>query len=261
MKRLFIIQTMMLIALMANAQSCPDDNHPHTIDLGLPSGTEWACCNVGASFPEGNGGYYAWGETKEKERYDWSTYFHCDDSKETCHDIGSDIAGTEYDVAHVQWGGSWVMPSKDQFLELVTQCSYTKATKKGVEGGLFTGPSGGTIFLPAADIRWDGFRECIVLGGFYWSSTSESYSDGAYRLSFDLSWGGGSGIEERAHALTVRPVISKDPNGNSVSATSKVFLSSDQNASSCLYDLQGRRLLQQPARGVYIENGRKKLGR
>ncbi len=39
--------------------SCPDGNHPHAIDLGLPSGTKWACCNVGASAPEAYGGYYA----------------------------------------------------------------------------------------------------------------------------------------------------------------------------------------------------------
>ena len=32
--------------------TCPDDNHPHMIDLGLPSGTKWACCNMGATKPE-----------------------------------------------------------------------------------------------------------------------------------------------------------------------------------------------------------------
>lgn len=41
---------------------CPDDHHPHMIDLGLPSGTKWACCNVGASKPEDYGGYYEWGQ-------------------------------------------------------------------------------------------------------------------------------------------------------------------------------------------------------
>ena len=45
--------------------NCPDEHHPHLIDLGLPSGTNWACCNVGASVPEAYGGYYAWGETEE----------------------------------------------------------------------------------------------------------------------------------------------------------------------------------------------------
>ncbi|MCR5643556.1 MAG: hypothetical protein K6G32_09520 [Prevotella sp.] len=41
--------------------SCPDANHPHWIDLGLPSGTQWRCCNVGASSPEAYGGYYTFG--------------------------------------------------------------------------------------------------------------------------------------------------------------------------------------------------------
>lgn len=41
---------------------CPDDNHPHWIDLGLPSGTQWRCCNEGASTPEDYGGYYTFGQ-------------------------------------------------------------------------------------------------------------------------------------------------------------------------------------------------------
>ena len=48
-------------------KTCPDDKHPHMIDLGLPSGTKWACCNVGADTPESYGSYYAWGETEEKD--------------------------------------------------------------------------------------------------------------------------------------------------------------------------------------------------
>lgn len=44
---------------------CPDDNHPHMIDLGL--GVKWACCNVGASKPEEYGGYYAWVRRKRKQ--------------------------------------------------------------------------------------------------------------------------------------------------------------------------------------------------
>jgi hypothetical protein len=37
------------------------------VDLGLPSGTLWATCNVGATKPEEYGNYYAWGETQTKE--------------------------------------------------------------------------------------------------------------------------------------------------------------------------------------------------
>ena len=57
----------MLASFIANAQSCPDNNHPHAIDLGLPSRTKWACCNVGANTPEGYGDYFAWGETEKKK--------------------------------------------------------------------------------------------------------------------------------------------------------------------------------------------------
>lgn len=39
--------------------------------------------------PKGYGGYYAWGETKEKDYYYWETYTHCDVSSSTsllfCH--------------------------------------------------------------------------------------------------------------------------------------------------------------------------------
>ena len=87
------------------------------IDLGLPSGTKWACCNVGASNPEGYGGYYAWGETYEKDYYEWFTYdyFNSEEYEDmwdnnylVYYDLGEDIGGTQYDVARVSWGRvSW----------------------------------------------------------------------------------------------------------------------------------------------------------
>ena len=132
---------------------CPDDHHPHMIDLGLPSGVLWSCCNVGASAPEGNGGYYAWGETEEKEVYDWSTYTHCDGSAESFHHIGDDIAGTEYDVAHVKWGNQWNMPSLEQFWELENNCTISWTNQNGVNGTVVTGPNGNSLFFPAGGDR------------------------------------------------------------------------------------------------------------
>lgn len=49
-------------AEVSGEHSCPDSNHPHWIDLGLPSGTQWRCCNEGASSPEAYGGYYTFGQ-------------------------------------------------------------------------------------------------------------------------------------------------------------------------------------------------------
>ena len=75
--------------------SCPDNNHPHLIDLGLPSGTKWACCNMGASSPEKYGVYYAWGEKGVKNKYSWDNYIYRvpDGTYPESFDIGSDIAG------------------------------------------------------------------------------------------------------------------------------------------------------------------------
>ncbi len=193
---------------------CPDGNHPHMIDLGLPSGTKWACCNVGANTPEGYGGYYAWGETEEKGTYNWNTYRYWTDydgdgnvdSNEVTN-LGSDIAGTQYDVAHVQWGGSWVMPSLDQIKELLNNCSSKWVTQNGVNGRQFIGPSGGTVFLPAAGGR--GTDDLVDAGsyGYYWSSSQyPSYSYDAYGLRFYSGRAGWDGGDYRSGGRTVRPV-------------------------------------------------------
>ena len=191
-----------------SATGCPDGNHPHAIDLGLPSGTKWACCNVGAAKPEEYVGYYAWGETNEHEDlfFDWSTYTLCKGSDNTCMNLGSDIAGTQYDVAHVKWGGAWVMPSFVQIEELLNNCTYTWTSINGVKGGKFTGKNGGVIFLPAAGYSCYGDLLDAGSFGLYWSSTQDpSYSNTAYVLYFY------SGLAARSHSYryggqSVRPV-------------------------------------------------------
>ena len=186
---------------------CPDDNHPHLIDLGLPSGTKWACCNVGADIPESYGGYYAWGETTEKDVYSWSTYTHCDGSYDTCHNLGSDIAGTQYDVAHMKWEDSWVMPSKDQQDELRNNCTYTWKTVNGVHGEQFTGSNGGIIFLPAAGYRLNYNTLSAGSEGYYWFSTQtpsrSNYAYCFYFNSYNVHWND----YNRDYGFTVRPVF------------------------------------------------------
>lgn len=165
--------------------TCPDENHPHLIDLGLPSGTKWACCNVGANKPEAYGGYYAWGETVEKEvyndvTYEYSTGVDTDgdgfyDKDIQYQDLGSDIAGTDYDVAHVLWGGAWTMASFDQIKELLN-CTNEWTTINGVEGMKFTGNNGGSIFMPASGFYKGSYIDRVNKNGYYWSSTQDSSS-------------------------------------------------------------------------------------
>ena len=193
--------------------TCPDGNHPHAIDLGLPSGTKWACCNVGASSPEGYGGYYAWGETEEKATYTWDNYKYWTDKdgdgnfdNDECQDLGSDIAGTSYDVAHVKWGGSWRMPSLEQIKELLNNCTSQWTTLNGVYGRLFKGPSGGSVFLPAAGYRWGDRLGLEGSYGYYWSSTQRPGYYGAFGLYFGSGRAYWYGDFDRGLGYSVRPV-------------------------------------------------------
>ncbi len=166
------------------------------VDLGLPSGTRWASCNVGASYPEDVGGKYAWGETGEKSVYDWSTYMHCNGTAATCLNIGSDISGTKFDVAHVKWGDNWRMPTKDEISELINNCKHLY-----IDGGLlFTGPNGNSIFLPEATTIWSS---TLDTGPFAFSFTS--FIDMAGDLYYFLH---GDSPNYRCEGYAVRPVYS-----------------------------------------------------
>lgn len=196
---------------------CPDGHHPHMIDLGLPSGTKWACCNVGASSPEEYGGYYVWGETEEKSYYDCSTYKYCKGScdimtkyctNSSCGIVdGKIVLDSEDDVAHVKWGGSWRMPTYEEIAELLDNCTCTWTVQNGVNGYLVTSKSNGnSIFLPAAGYRW--FEDVNDSGsyGYYWSaSLDESSSYYAYNLYFDSGYRGRHDTG-RYNGFSVRPV-------------------------------------------------------
>ena len=135
-------------AMAQTANLCPDSNHPHLIDLGLPSGTKWACCNVGASSPQDYGNYYAWGETVVKDYYHWDSYQYGNANLGQCQSIGSDISGTQYDAARAEWKARWQMPTQAQVQELLANCTFEESQMGGVNGGKLTAPNGNSIFLP-----------------------------------------------------------------------------------------------------------------
>ena len=202
--------------LSFNPMLCPDNKHPHIIDLGLPSGTKWACCNVGAKLPENYGGYFAWGETQKKRIFTWETYKY-GESREKCQDIGNSISGTIYDVAHVQWKDKWQMPTMTQILELINCTKQRFTTINGVNGVQFTSSDSNSIFIPAG-----GYYDKRTLYGdsLYvnvWSSTLEEEKlsiDYDYCAAHQLRWQGTSpGLYDikstsqyRASGLNVRPV-------------------------------------------------------
>ena len=188
--------------------ACPDDNHPHLIDLGLPSGTKWACCNVGAKYPEEYGGYYAWGETEEKIVYYWDDYQY-GSGYNNCQYLGSDIAGTQYDVAHVEWKSHWQMPTRAQFDELLNNCNIQWTNLNGINGHKFTGSNNGSIFFPAAGMFKDSAPYGVGAFGYYWSSTwygSDLDSGYACTLNF-YQRGLYTSYDFRNYGKSVRPVV------------------------------------------------------
>ena len=177
------------------------------VDLGLS--VLWATCNVGALTPEGYGEHYTWGDWNEKQSYNRPKQYS---------NIGSDIAGTQHDVAHVKWGGSWVMPTATQFHELRDRCTYEYTTIKGVRVLKLTGPNGRSIIFPAAGSRWglDVFNSGSY--GRYWTSTLYPEDNSSYALAFTFSRDGCFvKNQERFYGFSVRPVskkITTNPAGN-----------------------------------------------
>lgn len=172
--------------------------------------------NVGASSPEQYGGYYAWGETSEKSVYNEVTYSYYNgqdtngdgwiDKNLSIVNIGSDIAGTSYDVAHVRMGGSWRMPSFAQYQELINNCTRTFTHQNGVFGILMTGNNGGQLFLPAAGYRFVSDLDGAGYSGNYWSSSLSPSRKFAYRLYFKSFYWSGNYGDLRSDGLSVRAV-------------------------------------------------------
>ncbi len=140
-RRCHISEEVILRILSELQEKKKEDKTPNgvtAIDLGLPSGTKWASCNVGATKPWEYGGYYAWGETEENGVYDWSNYIHCDGDwpAPLCHNLGNSISGTPYDVAYIKWGGNRKMPTLKQIKELIDNCERVWISLHCVDGYL-----------------------------------------------------------------------------------------------------------------------------
>lgn len=177
---------------------CPNDKHPHMIDLGLPSGKKWACCNIGATTPEGYGDYYAWGETSPKSHYDWTNYIYgtgedgrpedpdntnytkyCNNSEYGLNGFSDGKVTLEEsdDAATVNWGNGWRMPLMNEQQELVEKCDWSKVSLNGIKGRLVVGPSKKAIFLPAAGFKYNYYPNDTGepgVYGHYWSASIDT---------------------------------------------------------------------------------------
>ena len=221
-KALTIADVTALISLANKNESSDMHNGHEYVDLGLPSGTLWATCNVDANTPEDGGGAYAWGETELKEDYSWDTYKwatgrptkdnhtitkYCDRNGYGSID-GKMTLDAEDDVAHVKWGGSWHIPTDAEWQELMDNCNAEWIRQNNVRGYRFTASNGNSIFIPVGEYRYSS--EVVSNDFEYWSS---SLRPDAHATNANGIWRSNSLLEltgmMRYEGHTVRPVISE----------------------------------------------------
>ena len=194
------------------------------VDLGLPSGTLWAKCNVGANSPEDAGDYFAWGETSTKEMFDWKQYKYSEfiegeyKLNKYCTDTSCGVNGfadylTELepadDAAIVNWGDGWRMPTYEEFDELYKNTTFEWTTINDVDGRLLTASNGNSIFLPATGFYLEDTIICKNLG-LYWSSALQTqWQIASWSLHFDDTNCHVCGSYERSRGQVVRAVRTK----------------------------------------------------
>lgn len=186
----------------ASASSSSNNTSKHEyVDLGLPSGTKWATCNIGASSPEDAGSYFAWGETSPKSSYTEEN--HKMYGKEI-----DDISGkSAYDAATANWGKEWRTPTKAEFEELMNTCHGRFVQQNGVWGVKFTSRANGKyIFLPITGYMHKTTLNNANEKGHYWTSTPRSgfaHFGARFRLTKE---GGEVGWGTAFYGFCIRPV-------------------------------------------------------
>lgn len=229
MKRFYTL----LVALLAIASSAKawdySMNGHEFVDLGLPSGTLWATCNIGANSPEDYGYYFSWGETAPKTEYDWNTYKYCKGSASTltkyCTNSEYGYNGftdnlvellPEDDAATANWGDGWQMPSTEQVRELLDDNNTEKrvAEINGWKGLLITSKRFNTeqLFLPFGGWVTGRYRSEAGEGGNYWSRSLDTLDPLPKYANYLMTHPTPCFyIEDRRTGYNVRPVCSTPP--------------------------------------------------
>ena len=172
------------------------------VDLGLS--VKFAKYNIGAydgSTKESwYGDFYAWGETETKSDYSWDTYAHSTQDYDPGEEgrlikyIGSDgkkVLKSIDDVATKIYGSDYRMPTKAELEELLSLSNKWVTDYNGVSGlngRLFTGRNGNTLFIPAIGCFTGPAQYYVGDGCYLWSSSLDlDEPDKAYGLSFNSS--------------------------------------------------------------------------
>ena len=195
------------------------------VDLGLPSGTMWATCNVGATKPEDEGLLFQFGRVDGYKYGDNNNKFKTDDLTTTSGKIykENEILDLVDDAAHVNMGGKWRMPTGcyndsgygygGDWGELLNNTSHNVVTVNGVKGIMFTSDiNGNKLFIPFMqgywwNKNWEGWNG--LYGGVWSSQVYGSYDKCAYVFYHHSHNSAYVGCFYRSNAFSVRGVFKK----------------------------------------------------
>ena len=194
------------------------------VDLGLS--VKWATCNVGAQSPEQTGGYFAWGETEEKDGCYYDNYKFTDsDGYYTKYNLWQSAGKVdmkyrldpEDDAAAKLLGDGWRTPTREEFQELLDNCNWNPAVLNGVKGyRVVSKMNNNSIFIPLTGESWQGDTLGYNRYAYYYSNTlsidransaSNIYSAYMYQNSDD-NYGWYMAYFNRVGGLPIRPVYS-----------------------------------------------------
>ncbi len=208
-----------------------DEISPEPVELGLPSGIKWASCNLGAVNPEDCGGHFQWAGLEDVtassicldlnhcpyhvglyQSSGWTKYVP---STMPSYWSGSgepdnkSVLDPEDDVAHVKLGGKWRMPTKDEFQELLDNCTSENISLNGVEGIMLKSKvNGNSIFLPAAGILRTKHLSYTGFYGHYWTSSLDTSAHSSITIIVGISsnFAATTFLGDRCDGQSVRPV-------------------------------------------------------
>ena len=190
-----------------------DNENVEYVDLGLPSGTKWATCNLGSSDPTVAGAYFSWGnvigynKNPEEVEYVFSEENY---SRTTGFRLTNNIPFNEiYDAAYNRFGSAWRIPSKDDFKELSDNC-YVESISVVDPGGatrtgnLFTSRiNGKTLFILNAG-HYSG--STLKQDGYYWTRDIYTSHQGNMAWVYGNVTARPNNAHVRYDGLPIRPV-------------------------------------------------------
>ncbi len=193
---------------------------PEYVDLGLSSGVLWATFNVGAKAPEDHGDHFSWGETAPRKNYSYSAeegdYKHGVLDWDAANDgmtkynksDGLTVLEAADDAATVNWGSEWRTPTRDDFLDLRTECTWKWDSIGTVKGYIVSNKTDASkfIFLPTTGYYIGTDLYVAEKDGHYWAATLSEYEQvSAWSLGFS-STSYYENTYQRNRGRAIRPV-------------------------------------------------------